>query len=169
MILKEEVKIEMTYNKDFLGLELNEENGKLEINSYNATDYNVFVKIFKLSLEHLKEKKIYLYDNYILDTVNITITTSKKNHELLEKNFNQKVEEIKKEELYETKNNYQEMINNYENKIYDLQEQIDEWENKYNDLETEKNIEIENLKEEIETYKEKIEEYKEKISNLIEE
>lgn len=167
--LKEEVKIEMTYNKDFVGIELLENNNSIEITGYNATDYNVFIKIFKLSLEHLKDKKIYLYDNYNLDAINITITTSKKNHELLEKNFNKKVEEIKKETLEESRNNYQDMINNYETRIYNLQEQLYEWENKYNALENEKNEEIAKLKEEIETYKEKIEEYKEKISNLIEE
>ena len=167
--LKDKVKIEMTYNKDFVGIELKEDNASIEVNGYNATDYNVFVKIFKLSLEHLKDKKIYLYDNYNLDTIDITITTSKKNHELLDNNFNKRIEKIKKETLEESRNNYQDMINNYENRIYNLQEQIYEWENKYNDLETEKNAEIEKLKEEIERYKEKIKEYKDKVSNLIEE
>ena len=167
--LKDKVKIEMTYNKDFVGIELKEDNASIEVNGYNATDYNVFVKIFKLSLEHLKDKKIYLYDNYNLDTIDITITTSKKNHELLDYNFNKRIDKIKKETLEESRNNYQDMINNYENRIYNLQEQIYEWENKYNDLETEKNAEIETLKEEIERYKEKIKEYKDKVSNLIEE
>lgn len=167
--LKDKVKIEMTYNKDFVGIELKEDNAGIEVNGYNATDYNVFVKIFKLSLEHLKDKKIYLYDNYNLDTIDITITTSKKNHELLDNNFNKRIEEIKKETHEESRNNYQDMINNYENRIYNLQEQIYEWENKYNDLEIEKNAEIEKLKEEIERYKEKIKEYKDKVSNLIEE
>jgi len=165
--LKDKVIIEMSYNKDFVGLELDEDNGTLEINNYNATDYNVFVKIFKLSINHLRDKKIYLYDNYKLDAINITITTSKKNHELLDSNFNKKVEEIKKETKEEMR--YQNTINEYENRINQLSNRIYELENKYNDLEISKNDEIEKLKEEIEMYKEKIDEYKEKISNLIEE
>lgn len=166
--LEDEVKIEMTYNKDFISLEVNETNGKLVINSHNISDYNTVINMIKITLKHLKDKKIYYYNNN-LDAINITITTSKKNHELLDNNFNKRVEEIKKEQLEESKSNYQDMINNYESRISDLEEQIYEWENKYYDLETEKDEEIAKLKEEIATYKEKIEEYKEKISNLIEE
>ena len=165
----DKVKFELTYNQDFTKVEITEDNGKIDINRYYVANYNTIIKLFNLVIDNLKKKELYNLNSYELSKVNIVITTSKENHEKLDKKTQEKAEKIYQQELQDIHDSYTSQIYNLEAQIDELNNQIIELQNNYDELEEEKNNQIEDLKYKLEEKEEELQDYKNRISELIDE
>ena len=160
--MKDKIKIEVTNNKDFTSIEINENNGKVEINKNYIFDYNTIIRMLDVVINNLKNKELYTMDSYKLNMVTVIITTSEENYEILNRNESKKVSEIYEE-------NIQNINNQYEQEINDLELEIERLNDRILELEIEKDEEISNLKEQLEEKEYELQEYKDKIANLLDE
>ncbi|MBQ7104485.1 MAG: helix-turn-helix domain-containing protein [Bacilli bacterium] len=160
--MKDKIKIEVTNNKDFTSIEINENNGKVEINKNYISDYNTIIRMLDVVINNLKNKELYTMDSYKLNMVTVIITTSEENYEILNRNESKKVSEIYEE-------NIQNINNQYEQEINDLELEIERLNDRILELEIEKDEEISNLKEQLEEKEYELQEYKDKIANLLDE
>ena len=160
--MKDIVRIELTNNKEFTNVEVNENNGKVDINKNYISDYNTIIKMLDIVINNLKNKELYNMDSYQLNMVTITITTSEENYAILDQNASKRASEIYEE-------NIQNINNQYEQEINDLELEIERLNDKIIELENDKEVEISELKEQLKEKEKELEEYKSKIAELLDE
>lgn len=153
--LKDKIKIELKYVKDFNDMYINEYDNSIFIGRTSLFDFNSYMKINNILVDNLKNKKVYNYDKITDATVKISL--SSKTKEQLEANALKRIK-LKEEEYNNAKVKELEEENSSLQKENDsLQEKVDSLNSKKEELE----IKVEDLEG-------VIEDYKNRISNLLE-
>ena len=152
--LKNKLKVEVTYYKDFNNITINNgENYIYVYSDYNLNGFSILNnKYSNLIINDLSKKQIHNYS--LLSDYKIKIYTSESN-----------INKIKLNMKNNEDNYVQSEIDNLYDQISNLNDQIGELEEKNNRLIEENNY----YKEEIEEYKLKIQDYKDKINSIINE
>ena len=144
--LKDKIKIELKYVKDFNDMYINEYDNSIFIGRTSLFDFNSFVKINNIIVDNLKNKKVYNYDKITDATVKISL--SSKTKEQLEANAlkriklkeeeynNDKMEKLLEENssLREENDSLQEKVDYLNSKKEELEEIIEDYKNRISDL-----------------------------------
>ncbi len=162
-LLKDKVKVEITYNKNYRNMDVKLFNDYgIGIYPFEANDNNANKEIMNMLIKDLKNKKVRNYSS--LYNYHVTIISNSKTIDMILENSKKKEIELEKKYKLERENHLQQVINEKDEKISKYEIEIDNLNDTIDSLKEEN----QNLQSEIENLKNKIQEYKENLNNLLE-